>query len=347
MGRGIIESGLFRTEQLEIEQRTADPATPEPDEEWLRVDIKPQYEDANGTTQTGLAEYRVANGDGTVDTAPVAAVGDAVGENVIDKDRLYVDAGGSPTGTGFIPQATSGAAYPNRRLEHPTDGQVAMHNALTASAIPDSVVFLDDWADGNLTSDRDDYNTTLFGGTDSTLVPENGSGSLQRPAWTVDRGTPSVSSETLTVETSGGTGDKLRADLSLSSLDNYTWEFKVSSAAGACYVSLTANSTTFRSSSRANYEDGYYVLMANDIGLYVDDSGSSSSLISASLPSTPFVIRVERDASGGWELFVDGASEGAETDTTHSTSTYGGISANDGVSESRVDLNWFGVDDGS
>jgi hypothetical protein len=140
MGRGIIESGLFRTEQLELEQRTSDPANPEPNERWVRVDIKPTYEDANGTTQTGVAQYRVANADGSVDTAPVAAVGDPVGQNVIDKDRVHVTAGGSPTGTGFIPHATTGASYPNRKLEHPTAGQVAMHDALTASAIPDSAV---------------------------------------------------------------------------------------------------------------------------------------------------------------------------------------------------------------
>lgn len=140
MGNGIVESGLFRSEQYVLEQRTTDPVDPDPNEEWLRVDIKPTYEDANGTTQTGVAEYRVANADGSVDTAPVAALGDAVGSNVIDKRRVYIDAGGSPTGKGFVPYATQGATYAKRKLEHPTDGRVAMHDALTASAIPDSVV---------------------------------------------------------------------------------------------------------------------------------------------------------------------------------------------------------------
>jgi len=144
MGRGIIEAGLFRTERIGLEERTSDPADPEPNEAWLRVDIKPQYEDADGNTQTGVAEYRVANADGSVDAAPVAQLGDSTGDNVIDKVRAHVEGGGSPTGTGFVPHATSGASYGRRRLEHPSAGQVAMHNALTASAIPDSVVALYD-----------------------------------------------------------------------------------------------------------------------------------------------------------------------------------------------------------
>jgi len=73
MGRGIIENGLFRAERIQLEQRTTDPSDPDPNEEWLRVDIKPTYDDADGNSQTGVAEYRVANADGSVDTAPVAA----------------------------------------------------------------------------------------------------------------------------------------------------------------------------------------------------------------------------------------------------------------------------------
>lgn len=216
------------------------------------------------------------------------------------------------------------------------------------AAIPDSVVLLDDWADGNISSNRDDYSTTPFGGTGSTLVDEGTTGSLQRPAWSVDRGTPSVSSEILTVETSSGTGDKLRTGLSLSSLDNCTWEFKVSDFAEVVYINLTANSTTLRDESRANYQDGYVFILSSSSTFGVDDGGNFSNLISGvSLPSPPFVIRFERDTSGGWELFVDGSSEATVTDTTHSTSTYAGFSANDGISSSRVELNWFGVDDGS
>lgn len=168
MGRGTIESGLFRAERYEIEQRTSDPSNPDPDEEWLRVDIKPTYEDANGTTQTGVAEYRIANADGTVDTAPVAALGHATGTEVVDKRRAFVDAGGSPTGKGFVPYATSGATYGKRRMEHPVDGRVAMHDALTVSAIPDSVVNRWPINEGSGTTFADAVGTadgTWFGGT--------------------------------------------------------------------------------------------------------------------------------------------------------------------------------------
>ena len=212
MGRGIIESGMFRTEQLEIEQRTADPASPEANEEWLRVDIKPQYEDADGNTQTGLAEYRVANGDGTIDTAPVATVGDAVGENVIDKDRLYVDTGGSPTGTGFIPHATEGAAYPKRRLEHPTDGRVAMHNALTTSAIPDSV---GSYEDGDISAYGGD--TGSFSVTDSPGV------SVPDGSYVLDGSGNSVSISTTDV--SIGQGDTIRANVYIDSANEFSFLF--------------------------------------------------------------------------------------------------------------------------
>jgi len=157
MGRGVIEASLFRAEQVEVEERSSDPADPEPNEAWLRVDIKPEYEDADGTTQTGVAEYRVANADGSVDAAPVAQLGDTTGDKVIDKVRAHVDGGGSPTGTGFVPHATSDAAFGKRRLEHPSAGQVAMHNALTTTTIPDSGVsrwkfeqdLVDSWGDND------------------------------------------------------------------------------------------------------------------------------------------------------------------------------------------------------
>lgn len=168
MGRGVIDAGLFRAERYEIEQRTSDPSTPAANEEWLRVDIKPTYEDADGNTQTGVAEYRSANSDGSVDTAPVAALGHPTDSNVIDKVRAHVDAGGSPTGTGFIPFAWIGATYSKRRLEHPTDGQVSMHDALTASAIPDSAIHRWKYSEGSGTTTADSIGTadgTINGAT--------------------------------------------------------------------------------------------------------------------------------------------------------------------------------------
>jgi hypothetical protein len=170
MGRGILE-GTPRTEQVELEQRTSDPSNPDAQEAWLRVDIKPTYEDADGTQQTGVAEYRIANGDGGVDTAPVAQLGHATGQDVIDKRRVFVDAGGSPTGVGFIPYATASsglASYPKRRLEHPTDGRLQMHDALYR-AIPDSVV--------------NQYPTDT--GSGSTLQDAEGAedGTINGPTW--------------------------------------------------------------------------------------------------------------------------------------------------------------------
>jgi hypothetical protein len=209
MGRGILE-GTPRTEQVELEQRTSDPSNPDAQEAWLRVDIKPTYEDADGNQQTGVAEFRIANGDGGVDTAPVAQLGHATGQDVIDKRRVFVDAGGSPTGVGFIPYATASsglASYPKRRLEHPTDGRLQMHDALYR-AIPDSgvgrwnfeddtdsTVAVDSWNENDGTVNGASYSSTAkvdslalsFDGTDDNVelgdVHRNAEGGYSFSVW--------------------------------------------------------------------------------------------------------------------------------------------------------------------
>jgi hypothetical protein len=212
------------------------------------------------------------------------------------------------------------------------------------SAIPDSVVLLDDWADGNLTSNREDYNTTAFSGFGSTLVEQGDNGDLARPEWNVDNGSPSVTSNNLTA----ADGDRLRTPLGISNIDGYTWEFRIADLADGStrYINLTSLSTLYRD-GESNLQDGYFLFISgSDIGLAVDDGGSASGTLGSSITiNPPVVVRVERDFSGGWEVFIDGDLQVSGTDTTFTTSDRVAVSAVSG--SGSIDLSWFGVDDGS
>lgn len=139
---GQITPSEWRFERMKLKQLTSDPSNPQPGDEWLRVDQKPSYEDADGNTRTAVAQYRRVQPDGTTITAPVAQLGDPTGSDVIDKVRANITDGGSPTGKGFVPYVLSSSrpSYPKRRLQHPVDGQVGLHDALTVSTIPDARV---------------------------------------------------------------------------------------------------------------------------------------------------------------------------------------------------------------
>lgn len=223
---------------------------------------------------------------------------------------------------------------------------------LTETAtIPGSIVLLDDWADGNLTSNREDYNTTDFQPSTSNLVQEGATGSLSRPAWTIDRGTPFTQTvngkPVVTVRTSSGTGDKIRRGLSLTSLDGCTWEFGVEDIGETIYLNITANSTTYRTSA-SNLEDGYVWSYGGtqSYNFFVDNGGSTTSLVSGSTPTPPFVCRIE-NRGGTWEVFYDGTSDGTATDTSITSSTYTQFGSNDGISAADIDVNFYAVDDGS
>lgn len=136
MGRGIVESGLFRSERLTLEERTSDPSSTQEGEGWIRTDLNPDTDQ--------LATLRFDNGSGTWDV-PIYAQA-ATTDNV--SKALRVEVGGN---TGFVPVTTSGGTFDALRLQH--DGSTyAFHDALEASAIPDSVVLNlvgDDYDDQN------------------------------------------------------------------------------------------------------------------------------------------------------------------------------------------------------
>jgi len=211
-------------------------------------------------------------------------------------------------------------------------------------AIPDSLVLLDDFADGNLTSDRDSLNETRWQPDNSTLIEQGEGGDISRPDWTIDNGSPSVADNILEVDR----GERLRTSLELDTLDNTTWEFFVPDwGDNFSGVSIAANTTTWRDGDN-NLQDGYYVRQDNSDGegfsLLVDNGGSTDVLISTgSGVSAPVLIRVERDSDGNWELFYDGESAGTETNNDHNSSEWCGAFARDSGDES-INLDWLVVD---
>jgi len=124
MGNGIVESGLGRTERLEVEQRTTDPSTTKQGEMWLRTDVAPETDQ--------LATLRVDNGSGTWDVPVFDA--SATVDNVQKVFRVPV--GGV---TGFVPVTGVTSTFPKLRFQH-GGSTLELHDALTASAIPDSAI---------------------------------------------------------------------------------------------------------------------------------------------------------------------------------------------------------------
>ncbi len=164
MGRGIIENGLFRSERYGVEQRTSDPADHQEGERWIRTDLAPETDQ--------IATYRFDMGSEVVDI-PIYDTS-ATTENVEKVRRVQVDGE-----LGFIPFAESGAAYPQWAMQH-AGTRLGAHDALTASAIPDSVVNRWPIDEGSGTTFADAAGTAdgeWFGGAwvdDSTYIGDHG-----------------------------------------------------------------------------------------------------------------------------------------------------------------------------
>ncbi len=122
MGRGIIESGLFRSQKCGVSELTSDPADHQEGERWIRTDLAPETDQ--------IATYRFDMGaDGVVDI-PIYDAGATV-DGVEKVRRVQVNGQ-----TGFIrsllPERRilsgrsnttalgSGRMTPSKPLQYPT-----------------------------------------------------------------------------------------------------------------------------------------------------------------------------------------------------------------------------------
>lgn len=172
----------------------------------------------------------------------------------------------------------------------------------------------DDFGDGSL-SNRDDFSTLSWGGPQ----PTSNFVTSTRPSWTVNNGSASVSDGSLSF---GATSSDVNTPSS--QMDNVTWEYKFhrNSASGdSSFAPCDTGDGVDGGWQRQPY-NGYEINHHQDNPLRFRrvDQGSATSLIEASSrPSTPYTIdvRLTRDDTGYWELYIDGTLIGSVTDTTY------------------------------
>lgn len=152
MGRGIIESGLFRSERYQFKERTSDPTTTYEGDAWIRTDLAPNTDQ--------LATLRFDNGASNIDIPIFDASATADG---VEK-AWRVQVGGV---TGFIPITTSSPTYNQLKYQH-AGTTYGAHDALAASAIPDSVGNhwpMDEGSGSTLADNVGSRNLSLTGGS--------------------------------------------------------------------------------------------------------------------------------------------------------------------------------------
>jgi len=167
-------------EQWVLETRSDDPASPEPDERWIRTDLN-----------SGDREATLKCGDGTeIPLFPTGLAEDTV------REALRYHVGGQTLFAPIAPE--SDAAFPARRIQH--DGQLhAFHDRVApGSAIPDIVAYggsdnntyVHDLSDGSLVQTLSESGSSVrgvalndqyvaYGGNDNnTYVHDLSDGSL-------------------------------------------------------------------------------------------------------------------------------------------------------------------------
>jgi len=117
MGRGTVESGLFRSERYQLEQRTSDPANHSEGEAWIRTDVSPD---------TGqIATLRFDNGGSAIDI-PIFDSTASADSDISKAWRVRVNGT-----TGFISVIETGGTYDQLRLQH-NGNSYGVHDSLSA-----------------------------------------------------------------------------------------------------------------------------------------------------------------------------------------------------------------------
>lgn len=134
-GRGIVEADIWRTQQIEAEERSSDPPNPAVGDWWVRADLNPSVEGV-----FALAELRI-QGQGGVLKVPLIDIldQDTLGPDVYVGPRFLLGSYGI-RGVGFVPVTDQGGALGSPRVATPAGVEFEAHDAVELSAIPDSAV---------------------------------------------------------------------------------------------------------------------------------------------------------------------------------------------------------------
>jgi len=213
--------------------------------------------------------------------------------------------------------------YSNVTIDGQDVEQITIDGQDVLSAIPDSGVYLDDYADNNLTS-RDTYETTAPEDDLETDVQSSFS-DPSRVEWSTEAGSPVAQNQRL--ELPGSQDDQVTAT---SPMSEGTWDFEFTPQ-GTSDMELRAFvHTTQGSGDGAPYSNGDgYELFISDGGSYLlirQDGGSGTTLINGSwTPDTnTHTARIEAFLDGSndrnWEIYLDGSQVGSTViDNTYDT----------------------------
>ena len=205
--------------------------------------------------------------------------------------------------------------------------EITMDGDVVWTGTPNSVV-LDDWLDGNLTSNRDDFNTTPYQFEDEDEELFNPAGS--RPEWEGGSGgnysLPSVSDNLAKFDDQEGAVTPFTEDITEQA---FAFEIRIDYHEGDnWFFSIFAETDEFTardgSTSRFALDEGYHLL--NNGRLDKLDGGSSSTVVSGSDVSGSEDFRIIRQPDGEFEVFYrDNGSWnliGTGTDTTFTNPQY-------------------------
>lgn len=148
-GRGIVESGVFRSEQVSRLARTTDPASPAKGDAWIRTDVQPVTD--------SVAALRIQGDTGYLE-APLFDPAATTGADVYVGKRFLFDDGTE----GHLLVTDQGGAVGSPRIVTSSGTLYETHDALEVNAIPASDIaqFEDGSLNNSFEGATSDYEVT-------------------------------------------------------------------------------------------------------------------------------------------------------------------------------------------
>jgi len=201
-----------------------------------------------------------------------------------------------------------GAGVGKHASTHADGGSDEITGDLDIDAIVEDVYEIyDDWDDNELT-DRSLGTTT----TNYNLLRAK----FFRPSWATESGSPSASDGVLVLPSS----TTVQSVSTFSDFTVGTWEFDFK------WANTTATQYDRNYIMKLSGEDTGYRARANNDGSMCNldevSTGTPTTIIDNTWAEDTdwHTLKTTRDSDGNFELFLDGASKGTATDTTHTTS---------------------------
>jgi hypothetical protein len=236
----------------------------------------------------------------------------------------------SPPPTSIDGTDITGATIDGQDVQEITiDGQVVFVASTEA-------VFVDDWADGNLFSNRTSFDTLAYTGPDpfGRFVP------VGRFPWETPSGesASSLSGNELLIQTDEVAQNDATLDMTTGKT---VWEAEIDFTNGgtggrrAVTWNLAYDSQVFDSGDSKPVVDSYCLKMAPGVFIGFNHFDSNGNRNQPAFKSTNFtndvhVMRIEREANGDFTVFDDGDVVFTFNDTSLTSTSFTGFSGQDG-----------------